>query len=87
MAKLLKTPIQGYECTGKCGTERRRMSDRLSSKLPADETVQFLLTANRSKPFFLSTGFTAPHNPRLLDKLKLPETSCRNIRSTMAGCR
>jgi arylsulfatase A-like enzyme len=83
MADHLKTPIQDYDRTGKYGKERERPGDRFSSELFADEAIQFLKTANRSKPFFLYTAFTAPHDPRMApeayrnlysaDKLKLPE--------------
>ncbi|MGC4049262.1 MAG: sulfatase-like hydrolase/transferase [Paludibaculum sp.] len=83
MADHLKTPIQDYDPAGRYGKDRERLSQRFSSEMFADEAIRFLQSADRSKPFFLYTAFTAPHDPRMApeafrnlysaDRLKPPE--------------
>jgi len=59
------TSIQDYDATGEYPKSRARLGTQFSSEMFADAAIDFLKEQDRSKPFFLYTAFTAPHDPRM----------------------
>jgi arylsulfatase A-like enzyme len=62
MSNHEKVPIRDLGPDGKL-TEQRT-GEKFSSELFADAAIRFLETQDGSKPFFLYSAFTAPHDPR-----------------------
>ena len=62
MANHEKVPLRDLGPDGKLTAER--IGEKFSSELFADATIRFLEKQDGSKPFFLYTAFTAPHDPR-----------------------
>jgi arylsulfatase A-like enzyme len=62
MANHLKVPLRDLGPDGKL-TEVH-IGEKFSSELFADAAIRFLEKQDGSKPFFLYSAFTAPHDPR-----------------------
>ncbi len=57
-------PIFDFHADGKYPAKDRKIGDKFSSELFAEEAIRFLKTYKGDRPFFAYIAFTAPHDPR-----------------------